>query len=115
MKQLKQQWVSKIEPILISQEKEAKEDDWYLGYISLIDFTIYLIMTQLDQTFPEEIKKFKKLNALKDKVAKIPEIEEYEKSPRAVKCYNPVEYFNSFKEEKMSSLAKGKMNEMSSK
>lgn len=61
-----------------------------MGYISLIDFIVYLVMTQLEQTFPEEVKKFTKLNALKDKLGKIPEIYEYEKSARAVKCYNPV-------------------------
>ena len=47
MKYLKHQWATKIEPILQVQEKEAKEDKWYLGYISLIDFLIYLLITQL--------------------------------------------------------------------
>jgi len=68
---------AKVEPILHIHEKEAKENDWYLGYLSLMDFIIYLVMTQLDQNFPEEVKKLKKLNALKERFLKIPEIYAY--------------------------------------
>ena len=40
-KQMKHYWTTKIGPILMGYEKEAKENNWYLGYISLLDFVMY--------------------------------------------------------------------------
>ncbi len=96
---MRQTLAARIEPLLEIHEKETKENDWYLGYLSLMDFIIYLVMNQLEQSFPEVVTKFQKLKALKERVEGIPEIYNYERSSRAVRCYSPVEYFNNFKEE----------------
>ena len=63
--------------------------------MTIVDFVIYEVVNQLEKLFPQEIGKFKKLQTLRDRVSKIPEVEEYEKSERAVKEYCPLRYFNS--------------------
>jgi hypothetical protein len=42
-----------------------------------LDFVVYEIVNLLSNIFPDEISKLKKLQALREKVKTIPEIEEY--------------------------------------
>jgi len=49
-------------------------EGWYLGYISVMDFFIYEILNLIENLFPTEIYKLKKLIALRQQVASIKEI-----------------------------------------
>lgn len=98
---MKYYWTHKIEPIIQNYEIEAKPNDWYFGYITLMDIVVYELINQLELNFPDEIQKFTKLIALKNRVYNTPEINNYETSQRAVREFRPVNYFNSYKE-KMS-------------
>ena len=51
--------------------------------------------------YPLELKKLPKLVAIRDSVASLEEVEDYETSFRAVKEYCPIRYFRKFKEEKI--------------
>ena len=65
-------------------ERECKEDDFYFGYLTILDFAIYEIVNYFRLLFPKETSKFVKLGKLRDRVALIEEISEYEVSMRAV-------------------------------
>lgn len=43
--------------------------------------------------FPEVLPQFIKLKSLRDRVAELPEIKEYEVSPRAVTSHCPIAFF----------------------
>ena len=40
-------WNEKMEPHLKKIEIGAKPDDWYLGYISILDFVFYEVVVQM--------------------------------------------------------------------
>lgn len=65
-------WEKKIVPILTLYEQECQLAPWFLSYLTIMDFVTYEAINQLDRIFPQEISKFKKLHALRDKVAQIP-------------------------------------------
>jgi hypothetical protein len=54
--------------------------------------------------FPHQIDRYPKLRHVRNKVAALPEIENYEASPRVVENYSPILYFRKFKEEKKRAL-----------
>jgi hypothetical protein len=70
-------WEKKIAPLLVLHEQECQLAPWFFPYLTIMDFVTYEIINQLDRIFPQETAKFHKLYALRDKVAKIPEIEAY--------------------------------------
>lgn len=96
-------WKSKIQPILWDYQNECPREGWYYGYITIMDFVIYELLNLIKSILEEQLKKFKKLMALRERFSAIPEIRNYENSPRALKEYCPVRYFNQFKLEKMKS------------
>ena len=61
-----------MEPLLLKLENEAKPDDWYLGYISILDFVLYEVIIQINNNYPEELHKFPKLRTIKERVGRIP-------------------------------------------
>ena len=65
-------------------ERECKEDDFYFGYLTILDFAIYEIVNYFRLLFPREASKFVKLGKLRERVAAIEEVEQYEGSMRAV-------------------------------
>ena len=40
-------WNEKMKPLLKKLEMDAKPDDWYLGYISILDFFFYEVVVQM--------------------------------------------------------------------
>ena len=88
-----------MEPLLTKLEVDAKPNDWYLGYISILDFFFHEVVIVLQTNFPSQLGKFPKLVALKEKVSAIPEIENYEKSGRSLKECCPKTYFDKYKAE----------------
>jgi hypothetical protein len=35
------QWKLNVSPRLIKYEEAAKQDDWFMGYLTIVDFSIY--------------------------------------------------------------------------
>lgn len=81
----KNQWKNNVVPRLQKYEEIAKQDTWFLGYFTLIDLSMYELVRYMDLIFPGEMVKFPKLLAIMERVANIPQIKEYELSPRAVR------------------------------
>lgn len=81
----KNQWKNNVAPRLQKYEEIAKQDNWFLGYFTLIDLSMYELVRYMDLIFPGEMAKFPKLLSIMEKVANIPQIKEYELSPRAVR------------------------------
>ena len=46
---------------MMIHEQEAAPDNFYLGYLTILDFFIYEIMNYFLLLFPHEMKKFPKL------------------------------------------------------
>ena len=65
-------------------EEECMAGHFYFGYLTIIDFSVYEIVSYFKRLFPKEINRFPKLLQLKNKVGAIPEIRAYEMSPRKV-------------------------------
>jgi hypothetical protein len=87
-------------------EHECMKDSFYLGYLTILDFSMYEIVNHFQLLFPEEIQHFTKLIQIRDRVAALPEIKEYENSCRVVREYSPISYFKRFKEEKLRKTLK---------
>lgn len=86
--------------MMTSLEQECQEDDFYLGYLTILDFYIYEIVNYFGQLLPKEMKKYPKLVQLRNLIRSLPKIKEYEESDRKVAEYCPIRYFRNFKEEK---------------
>lgn len=65
-------------------ERECMEDNYYFGYLTILDFAIYEIVNYFRLLFPQETSKFLKLGKLRERVAAIQEVQNYEQSHRAV-------------------------------
>jgi hypothetical protein len=50
-------------------ERDCQDDDFYFGYLTILDFAIYEIVNYFRLLFPKETSKFVKLGKLRDKVA----------------------------------------------
>ncbi len=48
----KNQWRNNVAPRLQKYEEIAKQDDWFLGYFTLIDISIYELVRYMDLIFP---------------------------------------------------------------
>lgn len=81
----KNQWKNNVAPRLQKYEEVAKQNDWFLGYFSLIDLSMYELVRYMELIFPGELAHFPKIKAIEQRVSMIPEIKQYEESERAVR------------------------------
>ena len=45
-------WKNKIRPVLLKLDQEAKPDNFFLGYISILDFIIHEIISTIQEMNP---------------------------------------------------------------
>jgi glutathione S-transferase len=76
-RQLNELYEKKISHLMELHEQECMPNNFYFGYLTLLDFAIYEIVNYFRLLFPHQTVKFTKLAALRDRVAALPEIEEY--------------------------------------
>ena len=74
------QWRNVVAPKLQKYEEFAPENDWILGYLTIIDFSIYELIRYIELIFGEKIKEFPKLKDITRRVGSLPEIKSYEES-----------------------------------
>ena len=48
----KYQWKNNVAPRLQKYEEIAKQDNWFLGYFTLIDLSMYELVRYMDLIFP---------------------------------------------------------------
>lgn len=62
-------WMKTIRAQLLEYEKNAQQGQFYLGYITVIDFILHEIFEYYKSIFRKEISLFPKLLAIREKVA----------------------------------------------
>ena len=53
-------------------ERECMSDNFYFGYLTVLDFSIYEIINYFRLLFPHETSRFTKLGQIRDRVAALP-------------------------------------------
>lgn len=67
-----EQWLLYVCPRLKKYEEKAQEDDWFMGYLTIVDFSIYELINYMEKIFINKLGHFKKLKNIAQKVGKIP-------------------------------------------
>jgi len=89
-KELEKQWENNLKLKLKKYEKACLENgDWFLGYLTLIDFSVYELVRYMDWMFPDKMKVFSNLCRIKSRVEALPEIKAYESSKDSVSEMSP--------------------------
>ena len=78
-------WCKSVRGTLLSYEAGAKSDQFYLGYLTVIDFIIHEVIDHFKDMFWNERQHFTKLMAISDKIDKLPSIKAFLNSNRNVK------------------------------
>ena len=68
-----------------------------MGYLSIIDFSIYELMRYMDMLFPGKTEVFTKMTRIKNMIYDIPQIKAYENSSRAIVEMDPSTLMKKFK------------------
>ena len=63
---------------MMKYEQFVKGKCWFLGYLSIIDFSIYELMRYMEMLFPNTENSLPKLNFIKREVLNLPAIKVYE-------------------------------------
>ena len=53
-------------------ERECSADNFYFGYLTIIDFSFYEIVSYFKRLFPQEVGRFPKLMQIRKRVGAIP-------------------------------------------
>ena len=83
------QWRESVSGRLQKYESFAHEGDWFLGYLTIIDFSIYELVRYMELIFPGKLKEFPKILRIKEMISDLPEIRAYEESPRCISETDP--------------------------
>ena len=92
------QWKSNVLPRMLKYENYVKGNKWFLGYLSIIDFSIYELVRYMEMLFPHKEECLPKLKLIEREVANLPSIREYENSRRAIKEMDPSVLLKRFRE-----------------
>ena len=91
-------WNKRLVPMLAEFEGHCKDNDWFFGYPTIFDFTIYEAMEVMRLCLGEQrVSQFPKLLKVQKKVRNLPEIASYEQAEYAVQSRCPLFYFKEFK------------------
>lgn len=63
-----EQWVNVVSSKLQKYEDFASQENWFLGYLTIIDFSIYELINYMDMLFPGRVQQFPKLLAIRNSV-----------------------------------------------
>lgn len=66
------------------EAKASKYEKWYIGYLTIADFFLYTLSGYIEKLFPYKLASFPAIRTIANDFRKIKEIEQYEKSSRAV-------------------------------
>jgi hypothetical protein len=68
-----------------------------LGYLTIIDFSIYELVRYIEMLFPGKTTPLVRLNYIKNRIYELPEIKAYENSPRVITEMDPSTLLKKFK------------------
>lgn len=92
------QWTNAVAPKIQKYEDFAQEGGWFLGYLTIIDFSIYELVRYMEMLFGPKMQKFPRLQHIKNRLAELPQIKIYECSPQAVKEMCPTSLLKQLKD-----------------
>jgi glutathione S-transferase len=78
------QWAEKVYPRLLKIEQAVVGKEWFLEYLTIIDFSIYELIRYMDFIFENQTSSLPKLKRIETAVRNLAPIKEYEESPRAI-------------------------------
>ena len=91
-----QQWTNNVFPRLKRIEDFA-HPNWFLGYLTIIDFSIYELVRYMENIFDNFVHDIPKLKKIERDFRELKEIKEYEESSRAVVEWCPTKLIEAFK------------------
>lgn len=68
------QWHANVYPRIIKLEEAASEGQWFMGYLTIIDFSIYELIRYMDNIFEGKTKELKKLKKIEIDFGNLPAI-----------------------------------------
>lgn len=71
------QWRNAVVPKLQKYEDFAQENSWFMGYLTIIDFSIYELVRYMEMIFGDKMQEFPKLNSIAKNIQELPKIKEY--------------------------------------
>lgn len=74
------QWRNVVVPKLQKYEDSAQLDNWFMGYLTIVDFSVYELVRYMEMIFGDKIREFPKLNSITKSIANLPRIKAYEES-----------------------------------
>jgi hypothetical protein len=93
-----EQWDRNVYPRMVKLEQAAHpEGQWFLGYLTVIDFSIYELVRYMDCIFDGQTATLPKLKDIESRVQELPAIKQYEQSPRAITEWCPTKLLEALK------------------
>ena len=68
------QWINLVAPKLQKYEQKANENEWFLGYLTVIDFSIYELIRYMEMIFGNKVQQFSKLKRIAVNLGTLPKI-----------------------------------------
>lgn len=64
--------------------------------MTVADFSFYEMMNNIEWLFPDLVKNYPKLMALRNRVYSLEKVKTYENSSRSIKIFNPLTFYHDF-------------------
>ncbi len=74
---------------MLKIEQTATVNSWFLGYLTIIDFSIYELIRYMENIFDELVSDLPRLKRIERMFSGLPAIQEYERSGRAITEWCP--------------------------
>jgi glutathione S-transferase len=91
------QWTEKVYPRLLKLEQAVIGKEWFLDYLTIIDFSIYELIRYMDCIFDNQTVALPKLKRIEQAISKLPAIQQYEQSARAIVEWCPTKLLEGLK------------------
>lgn len=72
------QWTEKVYPRLLKIEQAVVGEEWFLPYLTIIDFSIYELVRYMDCIFESQTGSLPKLKRIESSISNLPTIKAYE-------------------------------------
>lgn len=92
-----QQWAEKVYPRLLKIEEAVVGKEWFLDYLTIIDFSVYELNRYMDCIFDNQTCSLPKLKRIEERIRDLPSIKEYEESSRAIVEWCPTKLLEGLK------------------
>lgn len=89
--------MEKVYPRLLKLEQAAMGQQWFLDYLTIIDFSIYELIRYMDCIFDSRTASFPRLKRIEKALGELPAIKQYEQGPHAIVEWCPTKLLEGLK------------------